>query len=427
VTFCLWLFLLTPMVRRIVDSHAGFAQANVLMLAPYLAVGWAVLQQPRFLLARGRTAQWPIAILLGTIVYGFLLAVAHGRLLAGTVDLLRWAAPPLLACYIIVRADQWEAICHELRALALIALPVLSLYALHQFFSPPQWDVLWMLNSEMESIGRPLPFEIRVFGTMNSPASLAYYLEALLLITLVLKPPLRWINVPLGLGALAVTLVRSAWLGLAVGLVLLMARAPMRVRSAVVVMVGATLVLSPLALTNARVEKVVYDRIESMSDVGGDKSLTDRVYAYRTSVDELMAEPWGQGLGVANVASRYANADHRVIDGGPVEILLSLGILFGSLYLVMVALLLVAAVMRPMAREGRDLLSAVFAIAIAQALALSSVTTVVGEIGVLFWVAIGLLLASPSKSARPVVKVYGEGAPGIVGRWIDYTNARRPR
>jgi hypothetical protein len=161
------------------------------MLAPYLAVAWAGLQAPRFWLTPGRPAQWPMALLFAAILYGFVLAVAAGRLFPGTLDLLRWSIPPLLACYLIVKARDWEAICVELRAWATLALPLISLYGLYQFVAPPTWDANWMLSSGMESIGQPRPFEIRVFSTLNSPASLAYYLAALILIALSLKAPWR--------------------------------------------------------------------------------------------------------------------------------------------------------------------------------------------------------------------------------------------
>lgn len=399
LTFCLWLFLLTPLVRRVVDGQVGYSQGNVLMLAPYLAVAWAGLQAPRYFLTSGRPAQWPMALLFVAILYGFVLALAAGRIFPATLDLLRWSIPPLLACYIIAKAKDWGAICSELRAWAILALPLVSLYGLYQFVAPPYWDAIWMLNSEMTSIGRPRPFEIRVFGTMNSPASLAYYLEALILLTLSLKLRVRWLSAALGVAALAVTLVRSAWLGLAVGLLLLLARAPLKVRSSVLVMIVASLCFAPLALTNARVEKMVSERAESLFSVGQDKSYSDRMRSYNESLKEIEDKPWGQGLGVANVASKYTQ-NSRVVDGGPIEILLSIGILFGSIYLAAAGLLLIAATMWPAPRAYGDVYVAAVTIATVQALAFSSVTTVVGEIGVLFWVAIGLVLASPRERPR---------------------------
>jgi hypothetical protein len=400
--FCLWLFLLTPFVRRVADAHAGFAQANVLMLAPYLASAWGVLELPRFLLMRGGTAQWPMTALFSAIAYGFVLALAQGRLFPAVLDLLRWSLPPILACYIMARAASkpqvWEEASLHLRVLALIALPLISLYGLYQFAFAPLWDVLWMLNADMSSIGLPHPFQIRVFGTMNSPASLAYYLGALILITLALRSPLRWISVALGLAALAVTLVRSAWLALAVGMLLLLVRAPSRVRTSVMLLMAAAVTLSPLALSNPRVEKLVAERVQTLFNLGGDKSYSERSGSYASAMRELAERPWGEGIGIANVAANYTN-HQRVIDGGPIEIMLSFGVIQGSVYLGAVGVMLIMAILRPLSGRNGETISPFATIAVVQTLALSSVTTVAGEIGVLFWVSIGLILASPRPSS----------------------------
>lgn len=399
VTFCLWLFLLTPCVRRMVDAHAGYSDANVLMLAPYVAASWSALHAPRLLLAPGRPAQWPLTLLLVACVYGFLKAVAEARYLPAVLDLLRWSTPPLLGGYIIVQSKDWREICDELRALTLVATPIVSLYAVYQYVALPKWDALWMINTQMGSIGFPRPFEVRVFGTMNSPASLAYYLGALILISLCLKTPLRWAGASLGAAALAVTLVRSAWLGLAAGLILLLARAPPRARMSVILVGSGLLLAAPLVLSNARVEHMLAQRFETLTNLGGDLSFTTRSAAYATAWDDLVQQPWGAGFGTAGVAAKFASQS-RIIDGGPIEVLVALGLVFGFAYLAMALVLGAAAAMRRPPQTGRDIWAAAQAILLAQFLAFSSVTTTIGEIGVLFWLATGLLLAAPLEDRR---------------------------
>lgn len=398
VTFCLWLFLLTPFVRRLADAHAGYVQGNTLMLAPYLALAWSVLDLPRFMLARGGRAQWPMALVFAAILYGFLLALAQGRLFPATLDLLRWVTPPLLACSIVVRGGAapaaWRSLCRELGALALLALPLLSAYGLYQFATAPEWDVLWMLNTDMSSIGLPHPFQIRVFGTMNSPASLAYYLEALILITLTLRSPLRWPNVALGLAALAVSLVRSAWLGLAAGLVLLLILAPLRVRVAMMMALAAAALMSPVVLSTPRLEKLVSERVATLTDIAQDKSFSERGASYAEAWQEVSLQPLGEGLGIANVAANYTDRQ-RVIDGGPIEILLALGVPAGLIYIGATATLLIAATIRPILASDSEIASAFIVIALVQALALASVTSLAGEIGVVFWTSVAVVLASP--------------------------------
>jgi hypothetical protein len=398
VTFCLWLFLLTPCVRRLADAHAGYVQGNTLMLAPYVALAWAALDLPRFLLVRGGRAQWPMAVVFCAILYGFLLALGQGRVFPAVLDLLRWATPPLLVCCIVLRAGAdpaaWRALSRELSALALVALPLLSLYGLYQFATAPIWDALWMLNTDMKSIGFPLPFQIRVFGTMNSPASLAYYLEALILITLTLRSPIRWLNLAVGLMALATTLVRSAWLGLAVGLIVLMIRAPLRVRASLMAVLACAALASPLALSDPHLQKVVSDRFSTLTEIGQDKSYSERKAAYDDALRELSAKPLGEGLGIANVAANYSG-NERVIDGGPIEVLLSLGAPVGLLYLAATVALMIVAILRPVLGVDNEIASSFIAIAIVQALAFSSVTSLVGEIGVLFWISTAMMLAAP--------------------------------
>jgi hypothetical protein len=406
LTFCLWLFLATPFVRRVADAHAGFLQANTLMLAPFVASACAVIELPRFFLAPGRPAQWPMGLLLLACCYGYLVAITGGLWTAGAIDLLRWITPPLLCCYLLTKTDRWWEICAALRAMALLALPLISAYAVYQYVVMPRWDVIWMRNVKMGSVGPPMPFQVRAFGSMNSPASLAYYLNALILITLCLRSPLRWVNVTLGASALAVTLVRSAWLGLALGAGVLMLRAPQRAKMSVLALGAGLLLAAPMVVTNAQVEHMVVQRLQTLTNLNGDESFSARSTSYADTARELFDWPWGQGMGKANVAANYTS-QNRTIDGGPIEIMLSLGVLFGLMYLTMAVLLAGAAFLRPPPQTGRDIWAAAQAILFAQTMAFASVTTTIGEIGVLFWVAIGLLLAAPRPCPPDLRQVRG--------------------
>ena len=415
-TFCLWLFMLTPLVRRLVDLHAGYVQGNDLMLAPYLALVWSAGALPRFFLARGGRAQWPFAAVFAAILYGFVLAAAQGRSLPAVLDLLRWAMPPLLACAIIARGaadpEAWRQLCRELGALALLALPLLGLYGLYQFVVAPAWDAAWMLNTGMWSIGLPYPFQIRVFGTMNSPASLAYFLQALILIALTLRSPLRWVGVGLGAAALAVSLVRSAWVGLAVGLVLLPLLAPLRVRASFLVLMAGALILAPVALSSPQVEKLVSERVQSLTDLGTDQSVAVRSQGYAQTLDETSRRPWGEGLGIVNVAASYSDRV-RVIDGGPIEVVLSLGVVAGFIYLGAVGALLLVALLRAISGDDGGITSAARVIALVQILALYSLNSLTGEIGMLFWASVAVIIAAPrgGSQARPVI----QGVSGAAG------------
>ena len=412
LAFCLWLFLLTPFVRRVVDGHAGYAKANVLMLAPYLAMGWSSLQAPRFFMSARSPIQAPMFGVFLAIFYGFLLAVAHGRWLAGVIDLLRWIVPPLFACYIMVNARRWQEMTRHLKALALVGLPLISLYGVYQYVAPPLWDIRWMLDSRMGAIGYPVPFEVRVFGPLNSPASLAFYLVALSLICLSAGGRLRWVSVAAGGLALALTVFRTAWLTFGLGLALMFVFGSSRMRTSLLVLAAAAMLLTQLTeltLMNPRLEKTVVGRFETFSTIGQDKSLNERWSSYRQFVDELTDRPFGDGVGIANAAANF-NTNSRVIDGEPIEIFLSLGIIGGALYMGMIAIILLAIVSRAGSAGETDLYVALGTIALSQAIGMGSASTLVGEIGVLFWLAAALALIAPSRRQFGPVTILSQDA-----------------
>jgi hypothetical protein len=423
LAFCCWLFLLTPFLRRVDDLHAGFSPGSVLMLAPYLATGWSVLRLPAYFMNRQSPLQVPVAMVLLCLAYGFLLAVLGGRLLPGAIDLLRWVCPLLFAVYIMSHAERWDELCAALRATSLVALPLVGLYGLWQFVSPPLWDIIWMLNAKITSIGVPRPFEIRVFSTLNSPGSLAFWLMGLMLVAMTVKTPLRWMGIALGAGALAVSLIRSVWVGLLLALTMVAIRGGAKMRLAIIGAVAVTMFATPFVLTNPHAEVVVSKRLETLFNIGGDVSYTQRASGYSAFRDEMMQNPWGEGLGIGNVAGNYAESA-RNIDGGPIEIMLAFGLVFGSLYIGAIAIVLVAVLLRTPPPRDRDLFVAGGAIVTVQALELSSLMTVGGEIGVVFWLAAALVMAAPRKLSHGtsphesfVIKSRG---PILAESFVDY-------
>ena len=104
-------------------------------------------------------------------------------------------------------------------------------YGIYQFFFLAPWDAFWMRVVQMDSIGRPAPFEVRIFGTLNSPGPYADMLAASLLVALGASGRLPWLAGMPAVVALLLSLVRAAWVGYAAGLFLLLARMDMSKRA----------------------------------------------------------------------------------------------------------------------------------------------------------------------------------------------------
>jgi hypothetical protein len=207
---------------------------------------------------------------------------------------------------------------------------------------------------------------------------------------------MAWPNVALGLAALAVTLVRSAWLGLAAGLLLLLVRAPRRLRVSVLVMGLAITSVAPLAMTNARVEKVISHRIESLMSISQDKSYSDRMRSYASSMREMAKEPWGQGLEL-RTSPRIIQTTRASSMADPWKSCCRWASCLARSTSAQSACCWLRHYVAGPGDQSRPICRSRSHRG-AQALAFSSVTTVVGEIGVLFWLAIGLVLASPRQS-----------------------------
>ena len=88
------------------------------------------------------------------------------------LEILNWFLPLCFGWYIATRADDVHRIEAAAASTFIAGAFVAGLYGMYQFVSPPLWDINWMQRSGMTTIGRPVPFEVRVFGTMHSPGIL---------------------------------------------------------------------------------------------------------------------------------------------------------------------------------------------------------------------------------------------------------------
>jgi hypothetical protein len=392
-TLVLWFFTLTPFVRRLVDYDSGWSQANTLMLAPYAAALPVLAAIPMVLVRRDIPMRRVFAVLFAAILFGLVVAIFRGQMFAGVYATLRWIVPPCFAVYILANRNHLKPLLDNLAAYFVLSAILVSLYGIHQFVAIQPWDGFWMIQSKMESIGTPHPFDVRVFSTWNSPGSLAYYLLACILVLLASKGMARLIALPPALVALALTQGRSAWAALAIGLGILTVLGSSRIRMSALAVPAAVLFLLPIGLSLPDVGPLLEKRIETFRDISSDTSFRVRSDGYSMLVDELSERILGEGIAVGGAYQGYADGGRlRIIDGGPIEVLLALGLLGGIAYLLSIVVLSAAAALRPAVLPIHTALKAVTAVFL---LMMIAGTSTVGESGMFFWIAVGCLLATP--------------------------------
>ncbi|MEP7382751.1 MAG: O-antigen ligase family protein [Gemmatimonadota bacterium] len=345
LAFVLWLWMLAPFVRRVVDAQNGWNQQNPILLAPLLVCGLcafdALYHAPRLARVVALPFVVGVASLLGAVLVGLFLTPPSLVLYAA----MSWMAPLLLGLHVAIHPEHREAYHRAISRTLVVGVIAMGIYGVAQFVMPAEWDRLWMINSRMDSIGEPLPLRVRVFSTMNAPGPLAQFLTVALLIVLGLRTKFKWPTLAAGLLLLLMSLARSAWLGFAVGVALLLAVAPRPARrGAIGLVVGAVLALvvaaaAPLPTALASLRHTIASRLTTIGDLSMDDSFRARRYLIPALVADIGEQPLGSGLGSTLVGGARGRATARLadqglyLDNGILEVLLVMGWVGGLLFL----------------------------------------------------------------------------------------------
>lgn len=392
VGLVVWLFLLSPFVRRYVDLGAGWQEVSPIMLAPYGATLFAAPAALDYVLRRGGPAATPFLLIGACVAYGLGVAVLGNRLVGGGFEALRWTVPPLLALYIMVHGDEADRITRALMRCFLVAVPLLGLYGLVQFVSPAPWDVFWMENAEINSIGTPEPMKVRVFATLNTPGALAVVLSGCTMFLMGAARRGGALAACFAVPALLLTMQRAVFAGTLVGLVFLAVCGTMRLRRQILV-VGVVCSLAVTALfTIPRTQEMVAERLSSFTALDRDESAQDRMEQYRAFPEFLDEGFWGRGLGWEGTYTQADNQRRVVVDSGIISTFLIFGLPVGILYFGAVAVLALVLLRRSIS-SADPVMAACTAIVLSRLAELPLGGHHIAEHGVFLWVFLGLGLA----------------------------------
>ncbi|MDQ3608367.1 MAG: O-antigen ligase family protein [Actinomycetota bacterium] len=324
----LWgLWLLAPGLRRVLGLETGYVGADPLAVAPFAATGLvAALALLQFRLSR----QAKVVLAAGGV--GLLLGLPAGVGNPAAAVFAAVAYVSALGALVIGWSEGHRPLRRWSLARALaVGAPVLGLYALYQYFvGLPAWDDLWLEQVDFVSVGgAPEEGKVRVFSTLNAPGVLAPVLALGLLLGLVRRRigPVSLALMTLVTVALALTSVRSTWLALMVGLLVLLAitrgRATPQLLALVAVLGVAGLALS---FSQGTLDAFV-ERASTFGDLGTDVSAQEREETARALAPRILAAPLGYGLGSAGEATRLAGDEGvRAVDNGYLSLAYQVGI-----------------------------------------------------------------------------------------------------
>jgi hypothetical protein len=338
--FTLWTWFLTPLLRRIIDWRFGFQDQNLVLLAPFLVTAVAAITVVREFRQAPRSQLAPYLLCCAGIFYGFSVGLIRWFLHNSEAEsvgsivygLFLWLAPLLFGMHLCLRWQSYEA--HRSAILASFKWGVLLLgaYGIYQYVAPPAWDTAWLEGLpgrwETQSFGRPFPYEIRVWSTLNSPGTFAAMMFPGLILLLVTKTRMKALIAAAGFGAFLLSLVRTGWLAWVLAILLL----AISQRSGVIRRVSLIILLLPVGLIPIllvpKFQQTIEDRMATMTDLNHDGSLNDREMMYKRVTAEMLSNPSGVGL----LNGSTFSVDAMPLDSGFIQTALMLGFVGTAFY-----------------------------------------------------------------------------------------------
>lgn len=409
IEVALSLYVFAPLLRRLVDVRIGFEPSGFMLLGPVLAILIPAVDLRHILLRRETEDQdlLPLLLILSCVTYGMLISAFQGQFgPLGTVALKTLS--PLLYGAWLMRATRRDPSALDAATRSFMVLsPVIGLYAIWQYVSPSDWDRYWMesVSGTISVLGRAEPFQVRVFSTMNSPASFGTYAATgvllfgfcrrgwqALLLALLVAPGLLF------------TYYRTAWISLALGIGYCALFGRTRERAGLIAL--AIVAATALAATSSDFGAAVIERLDtltgSVSDDGSGKARLGQLFEVYRLIDGM-----GVGRGFASLSTPFNGVD--AADGEVVTSIIAMGMLVGSAYLGgLVWACLQALVRVRQSRDPRLIVAGGVIVGMVAAIPLTSITS--GEIGMLLWMFVALATSNPTAASASLATPWRQPA-----------------
>lgn len=396
VTFVFVLWWFTPWVRRMIDYHHGFKPANLVLVAPTVVTLIAILTlfyRAREL--RGRMLA-PFTLTLAGVGYGYFIGLLKVGFFPATYALLTWLGPICFSAHLVLQWRIFPMLRNAFLRLVVWTLPVLAAYGIAQVVFLPAWDKYWMEAAEVFSIGVPVRFGFRAFGTLNTPGPFSVAL--LMGILYLLGTARRGMSISLSLAFIAtlLTRTRSAWVALLLGVFVVQFMGPIRRIARNWTMLGFMFLLAVPVLSLDVFRDSIMSRIASFADLKEDSSVKNRLVLTTMAAQVIGARAEGEGLGFTGGATKLGGIQRQAsIDNGLVEVIYVLGWPGGSLVLLgLVGQLLTLFRFRDSRHDSFANSSRAFFWAMLSVLLIGDIFS--GAVGAMFWGAYGFACAAHS-------------------------------
>jgi hypothetical protein len=402
------LFAFSPYLRRIVDYGCGFEVHGFMLTGPLLAALVPTTALPAAVMATrghlvGRLGPYLVAFLC--LGYSALLPVLNGDYVSAVTGFGKSASVLLYGCWLLANAEDPQQVVRQGARAFAVVMPITGIYGIMQYFDPSPADSYWMTASAMSSIGLPEPEQVRVFSTMNSPASLGNFLVfGLMLVGFVGS---RWrFLICFGPGSVALLLSqsRTAWLALAASIIYTLFYSTTKLRSLILVIAIAS--ATTFAIIATPFGDVISARLETVSDSpsqdGSAQARLDELVFIFGHLDNYLL---GSGTGWQNgTGLEHSSQSTGAFDGMIVWSINAMGVFFGLLFDFSIIWSGLQALLQVSRRSPPEFVIAAGLLA-GQLITIPLVNPTGAEFGIFFWA-----VAAIAARAPPVYQISGRGS-----------------
>jgi hypothetical protein len=403
VGFCWWIIFLSPEVRRIADFYSSWTNPSPVLLAPSLVSCVSIIAIIRYLPKIYAGTGMPFFLCFGSITYGLIVGLLSNPRQDVILACLGWIAPLLMGFYIFINYTEYPKYKDLILKVFLWGTLVMGVYGVIQYMYVPPWDAFWMDNTRNEvgfnTIGNPVPYEVRVFSTLNSPQPFATVLKAGLFVLFYQMSPLAIVASGFGYLSFFLSSARSAWVSwlFTIIVLLIISRRTTQIRLSLNLF---WLTLSMVFLTALEPFSAnIQGRITSLQGFQSDDSYNVRISVFNSYLDSVLTQFVGAGLG----AQDQFSGDH-----GFLTMLNSLG-WTGTLPYFIGVIALFVVLLRHATRVRDRFVGLSTAIALGTFQQMLSNLSVAGSSGTVMWTFLGLAIAGIQYEMR-LFNVKGVGS-----------------
>jgi hypothetical protein len=416
--FTWWMWFITPLLARLVDYGSGWDPARIMLTAPYFVTLISLETLLRKIPKAPQEGGFPLVLAFSAVCYAFILGIVNAPLISVIRSTLDWISPLLIAFYLQINWRDYPRYRDMIQSTFLWGCLVMGSYGILQYLLLPEWDRYWLIQSGMfTSAGDPVPLGMRVWSTMHSPGPFSVTIAACLLILISTNTnnPLKIPGIFVGSLSFLLTLVRSAWGGFLVSLIILFISAKTNLKIRLIFTLTLCLIIIVPVASIEPFAGRISDRFDSIANIEQDNSFYQRSRNYDKNLQLALSTFEGKGFGNSVAFNKETGKfDKVVLDSGIMDIFFTLGWIGAIPYLTGLLMIIMGLAKSTMA-ETDSFMNASRSLGIGYSIQLFFGSSMTGVTGLLMWGFLGAAMASHTYHLHTGTTLKSSG-------WIRHSN-----